>query len=108
MEGASRRARLDKVASRKGPERLHRMLGRVDPESAARIMPRDRKRLVRALEVYYTTGRALTAHFGDTRVSAASAPPNCRRSQGTELTSTCVADHRHCLFVQPVTQQAQS
>ena len=30
-------------------------------------MPRDRKRLVRALEVYYTTGRALTTHFGETR-----------------------------------------
>jgi tRNA dimethylallyltransferase len=28
------RARLDRVASRKGPERLHRMLHRVDPESA--------------------------------------------------------------------------
>jgi tRNA dimethylallyltransferase len=61
------RARLDKVAARKGPERLHRMLGRVDPESAARIMPRDQKRLVRALEVYFTTGQALTAHFGETR-----------------------------------------
>jgi tRNA dimethylallyltransferase len=61
------RARLDRVAERKGPERLHRMLRRVDPDSAARIMPRDRKRLVRALEVYFTTGRALTAHFGETR-----------------------------------------
>jgi tRNA dimethylallyltransferase len=61
------RARLDRVALRKGPERLHRILAGVDPESAARIMPRDRKRLVRALEVYYTTGRALTAHFGETR-----------------------------------------
>ena len=61
------RARLDKVARRKGPERLHRILERVDPGSAARIMPRDRKRLVRALEVYYTTGRPLTTHFGDTQ-----------------------------------------
>ena len=61
------RARLDKVAARKGPERLHRILQRVDPASAARIMPRDRKRVVRALEVYYTTGRALTAHFSETR-----------------------------------------
>ena len=61
------RARLDKVAARRGPERLHRILQGVDPDSAARIMPRDRKRLVRALEVYYTTGRALTAHFGETR-----------------------------------------
>ena len=61
------RSRLDKVAARKGPERLHRILGGVDPAAAARIMPRDRKRLVRALEVFYTTGRALTTHFGETR-----------------------------------------
>jgi len=61
------RARLDRVAARKGPERLHRMLQRVDPESAARIMPRDRKRLVRALEVFLATGRPLTSHFADTQ-----------------------------------------
>jgi len=61
------RVRLEKVAERKGPERLHRMLQRVDSQSAARIMPRDRKRLIRALEVYYATGRALTSHFGETR-----------------------------------------
>jgi tRNA dimethylallyltransferase len=60
------RARLDRVAARRGVERLHRMLVRVDPESATRIMPRDRKRLVRALEVYLATGRALTAHFHET------------------------------------------
>jgi tRNA dimethylallyltransferase len=61
------RARLDRIAARRGPERLHRMLSRVDPDSAARIMPRDQKRLVRALEVYFTTGRPLTAHFEETR-----------------------------------------
>jgi tRNA dimethylallyltransferase len=60
------RRRLDKVADRKGPERLHRLLGSVDAESAARIMPRDRKRLVRALEVYFATGQPLTAHFAAT------------------------------------------
>jgi tRNA dimethylallyltransferase len=61
------RARLDRIAARRGPERLHRLLARVDPASATRIMPRDQKRIVRALEVYFSTGRALTAHFGDTR-----------------------------------------
>ena len=61
------RARLERIAARKGPERLHRLLGRVDPDSASRIMPRDLKRLVRALEVYFSTGRPLTAHFADTR-----------------------------------------
>jgi tRNA dimethylallyltransferase len=60
------RQRLDKVADRKGPERLHRLLRSVDAESAARIMPRDRKRLVRALEVYFATGQPLTAHFAAT------------------------------------------
>ncbi len=43
------------------------MLRRIDPDSADRIMPRDLKRLVRALEVYFSTGRPLTAHFADTR-----------------------------------------
>ena len=62
----SLRARLDRVADRRGVERLHRMLARVDPESAQRIMPRDRKRLVRALEVYFSTGKPLTAHFAGT------------------------------------------
>jgi len=61
------RERLARVADRKGPERLHRMLRHVDPDSADRIMPRDRKRLVRALEVYFSTGRPLTAHFDQTR-----------------------------------------
>ena len=61
------RARLERIAARKGPERLHRLLQRVDPESAGRIMPRDLKRLVRALEVYFSTGRPLTAHFADTQ-----------------------------------------
>lgn len=61
------RARLTRVADRRGVERLHRMLRRVDPESAARIMPGDRLRVVRALEVFRLTGKTLTAHFRDTR-----------------------------------------
>lgn len=57
------RARLDRVAARRGVEFLHRWLANVDPPSAERIQPRDRKRLVRALEVYLATGQPLTAHF---------------------------------------------
>ena len=45
------------------------MLRRVDPASALRIQPRDLKRLVRALEVFFLTGRPLTAHFADTDVA---------------------------------------
>ena len=61
------RERLDRLAAHYGPERLHRLLAHVDPESGARIMPRDRKRMVRALEVYFATGTPLTAHFAGTR-----------------------------------------
>jgi tRNA dimethylallyltransferase len=60
------RARLNRIADARGVECLHRILQRVDPDSAARIMQRDLKRIVRALEVYYTTGRALTSHFEET------------------------------------------
>jgi tRNA dimethylallyltransferase len=60
------RARLDRLAARYGSERVHRLLARVDLASAARIQPRDRKRIVRALEVYFQTGRPLTEHFADT------------------------------------------
>jgi tRNA dimethylallyltransferase len=61
------RTRLDGVAARRGNAFLHRMLARVDPPAAARILPGDRKRMVRALEVFFLTGRPLTAHFAETR-----------------------------------------
>lgn len=60
------RARLESLAARRDATVLHRMLKRMDPESAARIQPRDLKRLVRALEVFFLTGRPLTAHFTET------------------------------------------
>jgi tRNA dimethylallyltransferase len=60
------RARLHGVTSRRGVEFLHRMVARVDPASAGRIQPHDAMRLVRALEVYFKTGRPLTAHFAET------------------------------------------
>jgi tRNA dimethylallyltransferase len=60
------RERLRGVAARRGPAFLHRMVARVDPASARRILPGDQVRLVRALEVYLLTGRTLTAHFADT------------------------------------------
>ncbi len=58
---------LGRLANRRGVDRLHRMLVRVDPESADRIHPHDEKRLVRALEVYVLTRRPLTEHFRETR-----------------------------------------
>lgn len=63
---AALRTRLERTAERRGVEFLWRMVGRVDPASAERIQPRDRKRLVRALEVFFKTGQPLTAHFART------------------------------------------
>ena len=61
------RARLGRIAARRGVESLHRWVARVDPESGLRIQPHDAKRCVRALEVYLLSGRTLTAHFAETR-----------------------------------------
>ena len=60
------RDRLRAIAARRGNAFLHRMVSRVDPDSARRILPGDQVRLVRALEVYFLTGRPLTAHFAET------------------------------------------
>lgn len=42
-------------------EELHRRLLLADPETAARLHPNDRVRLIRALEVYLQTGRPISA-----------------------------------------------
>jgi tRNA dimethylallyltransferase len=49
------------AAARPAPE-LHALLGKRDPEMAARLMPSDRQRVVRALEVLESTGISL-AHW---------------------------------------------
>jgi len=56
------RERFEETARRFGDPRLHRLLRRVDPAAADRIAPRDRVRVVRALEVFWTTGRPLSEH----------------------------------------------
>jgi tRNA dimethylallyltransferase len=63
---AALRQRLTDIGERRGVAFLHRMLRRFDRESALRIQPRDLKRIVRALEVFFLTGRPLTAHFAET------------------------------------------
>ena len=60
------RARLTRVADRRGAARLHRMLGRVDTQAASRIMPADRKKVIRALEVFFLTGTPLSGHLDAT------------------------------------------
>lgn len=54
------REELEKVANEKGNEYLYEELKSVDSESAQRIKLNDTKRLIRALEVYRTTGITIT------------------------------------------------
>jgi tRNA dimethylallyltransferase len=57
------RSRLEGIAERRGREYLHRALRRLDPEAALRIAPRDKPKVIRALEVRLETGRALSDHL---------------------------------------------
>jgi tRNA dimethylallyltransferase len=48
-------------------EEMLRRLQAVDPDSAARLHVRDRKRILRALEVYEETGKTITQHNLETQ-----------------------------------------
>jgi len=65
FEGPARseelRARMRRIAARRGPGCLHRALARVDPASAARIAPADLPRIIRAYEVYMQSGEPLSS-----------------------------------------------
>jgi tRNA dimethylallyltransferase len=50
------REQLHREAAEHGPGHLHQRLAEVDPEAAARLHPNDERRIVRALEVFLTTG----------------------------------------------------
>ena len=56
------REQLEAQADREGIEALFARLQQIDPAAAARLPLSDRKRIVRALEVYLETGETITAH----------------------------------------------
>ena len=56
----SLRPRLQKIMEKRGPEWLSRMLARVDPRLAVKFAPKDFSRVIRALEVYFSSGRPLS------------------------------------------------
>jgi tRNA dimethylallyltransferase len=55
------RATLEAELAELGPHRLHARLAGLDPEAAAKIIPENGRRTVRALEVIALTGRPYTA-----------------------------------------------
>ncbi|MDX9786887.1 MAG: tRNA (adenosine(37)-N6)-dimethylallyltransferase MiaA [Desulfobacterales bacterium] len=56
------RANLQAEADQKGTAALYDRLSTVDPESAAKIHPNDKIRIIRALEVFLLTGTRLSRH----------------------------------------------
>ncbi len=60
------RAALHRRAEEEGVEALWEELRRADPARAEKLPQSDKKRIIRALEVWYETGRTLTEHDGDT------------------------------------------
>ncbi len=57
---AAIREQLEVKRQAEGLAGLHRALAEVDPTSAARIHPNDPQRLMRALEVFYASGRPMS------------------------------------------------
>ena len=61
------RGQLEEQLRREGGAAMLSRLARVDPDSAARLHPNDEKRIIRALEVYQSTGKTITQHNLETR-----------------------------------------
>lgn len=51
------RGELESYAEENGNEALHRLLEEIDPQSAASIHPNNVKRVIRAIEIYRTSGK---------------------------------------------------
>ncbi|MBR3560739.1 MAG: tRNA (adenosine(37)-N6)-dimethylallyltransferase MiaA [Oscillospiraceae bacterium] len=60
--GGKVRQALESRLAAEGADALLDELRAIDPESAARVDPANRKRLIRALEVWYETGKTMTQH----------------------------------------------
>ena len=56
------REKLEQQADKEGMEAMLSLLASLDPDAAARLHLADRKRIIRALEVYYETGETITQH----------------------------------------------
>ena len=56
------REKLEAQADTEGMAAMLELLRSIDPEAAAKLHLADRKRIIRALEVYYETGDTITAH----------------------------------------------
>ena len=61
------RQELDREYDAHGGEKMLETLRGFDPERAAKLHPADRRRIIRAIEVYRLTGKTITQHDLETR-----------------------------------------
>ena len=61
------RGELERELAEKGGQAMLEELAQVDPEAAQRLHPNDHKRIIRALEVYRSTGKTITQHNRETQ-----------------------------------------
>ena len=68
------RERLSEEYNRIGGEKMLEQLREVDPERAEKLAPTDRRRIIRALEVYTLTGRSISEHDKESRLTPPAYP----------------------------------
>lgn len=61
------RGELEQELAEKGGQAMLEALAQMDPEAAQRLHPNDHKRIIRALEVYRSTGKTITQHNRETQ-----------------------------------------
>ena len=61
------RSKMRRFAARYGSTALHERLLKIDPGSAGAIHPNDARRIIRALEIYHSTGRTMSDLKRDTK-----------------------------------------
>ena len=68
VPATGRREELEELAQTQGIDAVIEKLRAVDPASADRLHPSDRKRIIRAMEVYLETGETITEHNRKTQL----------------------------------------
>ncbi len=109
---AAVRRRLKAAAAADGPGPLFERLKRCDPDAAERIHPNDTYRIIRALEVFEVSGKALSAHhrqhhFGDTRFRVLKIGLNVRRGRLYERINRRVDEMIHAGLLEEVKRLLQ-
>lgn len=69
------RERLEKQFDAVGAEEMLRLLAEFDPQTAERLHPNDRRRIIRAFEVYNSTGKTITRQNADSHLNESEIEP---------------------------------